>query len=70
MADIENFVCGNLMQQDVDVYCGNSEKFYGRVVGCNDGVMTLKTDTDVLTYVALNKVVAVWKKSQEKSMGR
>ncbi len=63
MADIEKFVCGNLMQQDVDVYCGNSEKFYGKVVGCGDGVLTLKTDPDVLTHVALNKVVAIWKKA-------
>jgi len=62
MADMENFICGNLMERDVDVYCGNSEKFYGRVVGCDDGVLTLMTDPDVLTHVALNKVVAIWKK--------
>jgi hypothetical protein len=62
MADMENFICNSMMQNDVDIYCGNSEKFYGKVIGCKDGVLTLRTDPDVITYVSLNKIVALWKR--------
>jgi hypothetical protein len=62
MADMENFISSNLMERDVDVYCGSSEKFYGRIVGCGEGVLTLMTDPAVLTHVALDKVVAIWKR--------
>lgn len=61
--DMENFITGHLLCQDVDVYCGGENKFNGRVIGCADGVLTLETDPEVLTHVAIDKIVSIWPRS-------
>jgi hypothetical protein len=67
MADIEQFISANLLRQDVDVYCGGEDKFRGTVAGCGEGVVTLRTGEDVLTHVSTDKIVAIWRRAQEKS---
>lgn len=66
MADIEQFISANLLRQDVDVYCGGEDKFRGTVVGCGEGVVTLRTGEEVLTHVSTGKIVAIWRRAQEK----
>ncbi len=66
MADIERFISANLLRQDVDVYCGGDDKFMGNVVGCGEGVVTLRTGENVLTHVSTGKIVAIWPRAQKK----
>ena len=64
---MENFITGHLLCQDVDVYCGGNDKFNGKVVGCADGVLTLETEPEVLTHVAVDKIISVWPRSNQAS---
>lgn len=60
---MENFITGHLLEQDVDVYCGGDDKFEGKIVGCADGVITLETDNKVYTHIAIQKIIAIWRKA-------
>jgi|AGTN01.2.fsa_nt_gi hypothetical protein len=60
---MENFITGHLLCENVDVYCGGEDKFNGKVIGCADGVLTLETEPEVLTHVAVDKIISVWPKS-------
>jgi hypothetical protein len=57
---MENFITGHLLGQNVDVYCGGPDKFRGTVVGSADEVLTLETEKSVYTYIAINKILAIW----------
>ncbi len=57
---MENFITGHLLGQNVDVYCGGSDKFMGNVIGSADEVLTLKTEKSIFTYIAISKIVAIW----------
>jgi hypothetical protein len=59
---MENFITGHLLCQDVDVYCGGTDKFKGKVVGCADDVLTLETGPGVYTHIAIGKIIAIWAK--------
>jgi len=61
---LEAFIVGHLLNMEVDVYCGWSDKFSGKVVACADGVLTLETEKGVYTHIAVDKIVAIWKKQQ------
>ncbi len=60
---MENFITGHLIGQNVDVYCGGSDKFFGTIVGSADEVLTLKTEKNIFTFIAINKIVAIWARS-------
>jgi hypothetical protein len=57
---MENFITGHLLGEEVDVYCGGTDKFRGKVVGCADGVLTLETGPGVYTHIAIQKIIAIW----------
>lgn len=61
---MESFIQGHLLNQEVDVYCGNQDKFSGKVIACAEGVLTIETEKGVYTHVAIDKIVAIWKKKQ------
>ncbi|MDI9644807.1 MAG: MM0924 family protein [Candidatus Verstraetearchaeota archaeon] len=61
---MDSFIQGHLLNQEVDVYCGNNDKFSGKVIACAEGVLTLETEKDVYTHIAIDKIVAIWKKKQ------
>lgn len=54
----------HLIGHEVDVYCGWTDKFAGKVVACADGVLTLETNKGVYTHISIDKIVALWKKDQ------
>jgi hypothetical protein len=60
---MENFITGHLLCQDLDVYYGGQDKFNGKVIGCADRVLTLESEPEVLTHVAVDKIISVWPKS-------
>jgi hypothetical protein len=61
---LEAFIVGHLLNMEVDVYCGWNDKFSGKIVACADGVLTLETEKGVFTHIAIDKIVAIWKKKQ------
>jgi hypothetical protein len=61
---MENFITGHLLCEEVDVYCGGSDKFKGKVVACADGVLTLETEPGVYTHIAIHKIIAIWAKQK------
>jgi len=63
--NLDKFIPEHLMNQEIDVYCGWNDKFSGKVIACADGVLTLETQKGVYTHIALDKVVAVWRKRQK-----
>jgi len=52
------------MGKDVDVYCGCDDRFVGKVIANADGVLTLETEKGVYTHIAVEKIVAIWRKEQ------
>ncbi|MDI9609451.1 MAG: MM0924 family protein [Candidatus Verstraetearchaeota archaeon] len=66
---MEAFIVGHLLNMEVDVYCGWSDKFSGKIVACADGVLTLETEKGVYTHIAIDKIVAIWKKKQPWASG-
>ena len=38
---MDKFISEHLINEDVDIYCGWTDKFSGKVVGYADGVLTL-----------------------------
>jgi hypothetical protein len=58
------FISEHLIGKDVDVYCGCSDRFVGNVKACADGVLTLETEKGVYTHIAVEKIVAIWRKEQ------
>lgn len=58
------FISEHLIGKEVDVYCGCDDRFIGRVKACADGVLTLETDKGVYTHIAVDKIVAIWRKEQ------
>ena len=40
---MDKFISEHLINEDVDIYCGWTDKFSGKVVGYADGVLTLET---------------------------
>lgn len=64
---MENFITGHLLGKNVDVYCGNDDKFKGIVVACADDVLTLETKKNLYTHIAIDKIIAIWAESTGES---
>lgn len=62
---MENFITGHLIGQQVDVYCGGNDKFTGKIEGCADDVLTLESKPGVYTHIAIGKIIAIWRKTEE-----
>ena len=58
------FISEHLMGKEVDVYCGCDDRFVGKVIANADGVLTLETEKGLYTHIAVDKIVAVWRKEQ------
>jgi hypothetical protein len=61
---VEKFISEHLIGKQVDVYCGGPDRFVGKVVASADGVLTLETDEGIFTHVAIDKIIAIWRKKQ------
>lgn len=61
---LSKFISEHYINQNVDVYCGPPSNFSGKIVACADDVLTLETvkeGQEVLTHIAINKIIAIWK---------
>lgn len=63
---MKNFITGHLLGKNADVYCGGDDKFKGVVVACADGVLTLETRKGVYTHIAIDKIIAIWAKFDDR----
>lgn len=52
------------MNENVDIYCGWTDKFSGKIVGCADGALTIETKKGVFTHISVHKIVAIWRTKQ------
>jgi hypothetical protein len=64
---MENFITGHLLGKNADVYCGGDDKFKGTVIACADGVLTLETKKGLFTHIAINKIIAIWARSEDEA---
>ena len=51
-----------MVGREIDVVCSGASSLRGRVVKVEDGVLQLKDDEDEVCYIAIDKIVAVWKR--------
>jgi len=49
----------------IDVYCGGASSVRGEVLKVETGVLHLRDDEGKNCYVAIDKIVAVWKARQD-----
>ncbi|MCS3923324.1 MM0924 family protein [Methanosalsum natronophilum] len=59
---MQSFIVEHYLYKDVDIYAGGPDVFRGKIEACADGVVTLKTEEDKLTHIAIDKIIAVWAK--------
>ena len=57
---MQPFIVEHLLAEVVDVYCGGSDVFNGRVKACADNVLTLEKD-ERYTHIAIDKIIAIWR---------
>ena len=51
-----------MVGQEVDVVCTGKSSMRGKVIKVEGEVLHLKDDEDNVCYVAIDKIIAVWKK--------
>lgn len=60
MISMEEFL-RTLIGRKIDAFCGGASNVRGEVIKVENGVLHLKDDDEV-SYVAVDKIVAVWEK--------
>lgn len=61
---MNGILSGALAGQEIVVYCDNGGKFAGTVSRLDEDLLVLEYETK-LTYIAIEKITAVWPKSDE-----
>ena len=51
-----------MVGQEIDVACTGRSSLRGKVIKVEGDVLHLKDDEDNVCYVAIDKIIAVWKK--------
>ena len=51
-----------MVGQEIDVACTGRSSLRGKVITVEGDVLHLKDDEDNVCYVAIDKIIAVWKK--------
>ena len=54
-----------LTGRKIDVFCGATSSLRGEVAKVESGVLHLKDDEGETCYIAIEKIVAVWEKSDK-----
>ncbi|MEP6740953.1 MAG: MM0924 family protein [bacterium] len=57
---MERFLAG-FIGKKVDVYCGGASSLRGEVMKVEDGVLHLKDNDGKMCFVAIDKIMVVWK---------
>jgi hypothetical protein len=61
---MENFL-KTLMGRRIDVFCGATSSLRGVVAQVDSGVLHLKDNDGETCYIAIEKIIAVWEKSDK-----
>lgn len=51
-----------MIGKEVDVVCSGAASLRGKVVNVEDSVLQIEDENGQIGYVAIDKIVAVWKK--------
>ena len=54
-----------LIGKKIDVFCGATSSLRGDVAKVESGVLHLKDDDGAVCYVAVDKIIAVWEKTDK-----
>lgn len=54
-----------LMGREIDVVCSGASSLRGQCVKVADGVLELRDHEGETCYIAIDKIVAVWKKKEK-----
>jgi hypothetical protein len=57
---MQSFIVEHHLGEVIDVYCGGTDIFVGRVEACADNVLTLEHDGKY-THIAIDKIIALWR---------
>ena len=52
----------SLIGRRIDVFCGATSSLRGEVIKVDGGVLHLKDEDGETCYIAIEKIIAVWKK--------
>ncbi|TFG04891.1 MAG: hypothetical protein EU536_03600 [Promethearchaeota archaeon] len=58
---IDKFISEHMYRKEIEVYCGGSDVYRGKVIACADEVLTLQTDAK-LTFINTTKIISLWEK--------
>jgi Domain of unknown function (DUF6897) len=58
-----------LIGHEIDVVCFGASSLRGECTKVEAGVLHLKDDEGVVCYVAIDKIVAVWEKKEDRHPG-
>jgi hypothetical protein len=61
---MDEFLTTHLWGKEVDVYCGGSDWFKGKVAGVANKILTLESKKEVYTHISTDRIIAVWLKNQ------
>ena len=55
----------NLIGRRIDVFCGATSSMRGEVIKVDGGVLHLQDEDGKACYIAIEKIIAVWEKSDK-----
>ncbi|MHA1266439.1 MAG: MM0924 family protein [Candidatus Helarchaeota archaeon] len=58
---MDKFISEHMYRKEIEVYCGASDVYKGKVVACADGVLTLQSNGK-LTFINIKKIISLWEK--------
>lgn len=58
---MDKFISEHMYKKEIEVYCGGSDIYRGKVIACADKVLTLQAEGK-LTFINIKKIVSLWEK--------
>ncbi|MBA3248408.1 MAG: hypothetical protein H0T63_10030 [Pyrinomonadaceae bacterium] len=54
-----------MIGRKIDLFCGGASSLRGEVIKVEGGVLHLKDDDEMMCYVAVEKIIAVWEARED-----
>jgi hypothetical protein len=54
-----------LIGSKIDARCGGNSTLHGEIINVENGVLHLKDEDGEMCYIAVDKIIAVWEKSDK-----
>ncbi len=58
---MDKFISEHFYRKELEVYCGQSDVYSGKVIACADGVLSLQADGK-LTFINIKRIISLWEK--------